>query len=387
MPAEEAEEWLVSRKASEISGKLLRPVEHNGLSGTPLSIQKGQAEVFWLIDEDGNSWVLKKFHTGRRPETAYLETVSSLLPQHDGFMCGTSREVLSSASLGKATGTYHSRKLSRWLDGTILMPQINGLDWASLADDLRDGMLTVDKAQRLAICRSLSELVLLLEQIDGAHRDLSSGNVFINMNDSSVSLIDFDSLYHPSLAMPKVTTCGTVGYAPPYAWQAGVLDAAATWTAGADRYALAILTVEFLILSEASPLSGEGGMFDQDELRTVSGKSIEIARKALSSEFSEAVRPFEGAISSSNFDDCPSPQDWLAVCSSVQVEPPRLIDVPAVEADYFERILRRQRPAEPLWPAPQLSDMPSFDIKMAPPSPSVPVSVVTLPSDPWEAES
>ncbi len=386
MPAEVVEEWLVSRKPAQINGRLLRPVEHRGLSGTPLSIQKGQAEAFCLVDENGERWILKKFHSGRSLDRCYLETISSLLPQHNGFISGTHRQILSSESLDKAAGKHHSNQLAQWLDSTILMPQIDGLDWGSLADDLRDGTLELDNAQRVAMCRSLCRLALLLEKNNAAHRDLSSGNVFIHTNDWSVSLIDFDSLYHPGLTMPKATTCGTVGYAPPYAWQAGVLDASATWTPLADRYALGLLSVEFLILGKGAPLSAEGGMFDQDELRDGNGKSIEIARKGLSSEFPEANRLLEVVIDSSSFEECPSPQDWLAVCDGSQVQPPQLIEMPAVD-DYFEEILRRQRPAVPLWPAPRLSDMPSVDVQLAPAAPAPPLTVVALPPDPWEVHS
>ncbi len=384
MPAEVVERWLARGKPADINGKLLRPVEHSGLSGTPLSIQKGQAEAFCLTGANGDRWILKKFHNGRILDRSYLEAISTILPQHNGFISGTRREILSTGSLIRTANCYHNRELSQWLDGTILMSQIDGLDWSSLADDLRDGILTLDKAQRLASCRSLSKLVLLLEQIQAAHRDLSSGNVFIHPQDCSVSLIDFDSFYHPSLTMPGATTCGTVGYAAPYAWQTGVLDPTATWRPLADRYSLALLNVEFLVLAKGAPLSAEGGIFDQDELKARSGQSIELARRSLSTDFPEALGLFEAAINSSDFDQCPSPSDWLGVCDDSQVQPPSLAEMPEAEANYFEEILRKQRPAVPLWPAPKLSDLPSLNFQMAASARTTPVSVVTLPQDPWE---
>lgn len=387
MPADVIEKWLAGNKPAEITGMLLRPVEHSQLPGTPLSIHKGQAEVFCLTHESGNCWILKKFHRGRVLDRIYLEAISSLLPQHKGFLSGTHRQVLSPGSLRKAQGLHHRQDLAQWLDGTVLMPQIDGLDWSSIADELRDGTLTLDKAHRVAACRSLSGLVLLLEQIQAAHRDLSSGNVFIHTGDWSASLIDFDSLYHADLVMPKATTCGTVGYAAPYAWQAGVLDASATWNPHADRYAVALLNVEFLVLGKGAPLSAEGGMFDQDELRDRSGNSIELARKRLSSEFPGALRLFEAAIGSSDFSDCPSPEDWLAVCDGLHVQPPSLAEMPAVGANYFEQILQKQRSAVQLWPAPNLSEIPYFDLEVVPVSPTPLVAAVALPDNPWETES
>ena len=192
--------------------------------------------------------------------------------------------------------------------------------------------------------------------------------------------IDFDSLYHPCLTMPQTTTCGTVGYTAPYAWNSDVLDAKMTWAPCADRYALALLNTEFLVLQDNAPLSAEGGIFNQDELRSRSGKSIKLAQDILSSDYPQARPLFETAIQSSSFHDCPSPQDWLNFCGSTQVKPPRLVEMEEIQNDHFEQVLKKQRPAAPLWPAPPLNEMPSFEQEV----PKVTVAVVTIPPDPWE---
>jgi len=52
-----------------------------------------------------------------------------------------------------------------------------------------------------------------------------------------------------------------------------------------------------------------------------------------------------------------------------------------IEKDFFERVLKKQRPAAPLWPAPRLDDVP-MPIITRPPAVPEPVGVA-LPGDPW----
>ncbi|MBM4040682.1 MAG: hypothetical protein FJ290_19425, partial [Planctomycetes bacterium] len=72
MPAEVVEGWLRSGHPAMLGELALRPVEHRGMPGMPLSIQRGQAEAFCLAGSDGTRWVLKKFHPGRSPNRSYL---------------------------------------------------------------------------------------------------------------------------------------------------------------------------------------------------------------------------------------------------------------------------------------------------------------------------
>lgn len=348
MPADVVERWFDGQQDAVVNGKTLRPIEHSGLPGTPLSIQRGQAEAYYLAARDSSWWILKKFHNGRNLDTLYLDSIAGLLPAHPGLACGTDREILTTRSLQTGNGHYCALELTQWLEGTILMPVVQGLDWSGLADELRDGQLDLDPAQRLALCRGLPELVLLREQHGVFHRDLSSGNVFICTRSWLVSLIDFDSLYHANLSMPQATTCGTVGYVPPCAWQGGALDAAVSWTAHADRYAMALLNVEFLVLGEGAPLSAEGGIFEQDDLRGRSGRSIDYAKNVLSANRPGAMALFEAALDSTCFDQCPSPRDWLQFVASCPLSAPCLDDLESVEADYFKQVLQRHRSPAPL---------------------------------------
>jgi len=83
MPAEVMEYWLKCQKPAKINGFCVRPLEHNQLKNTVLSIKRGQAEVFILVADDGCWWILKKFHQDRGLDRLYLESISSVLPQEE----------------------------------------------------------------------------------------------------------------------------------------------------------------------------------------------------------------------------------------------------------------------------------------------------------------
>ena len=382
MPAESIEHWMSTGLSALINGQALRPVEHQQMKGIPFSVQRAQAESYLLIASDGSRWILKKFHNGRSLDRSYLEWIARILPDDEGFRCGTARQVLTEAAMTPQLGCYHSAQLARWLEGTVLMPRIDGIDWACLADSLRDGSVQLDLSARVGLCRNLSRLVMLLEQAGCAHRDLSSGNVFFLVSGWQVVLIDFDSLYHPRLPMPSGTTCGTAGYTPHYVWCNGNAYARASWCAGADRYALSLLNVEFLVVGPKAPLTGEGGIFSQDELAIRRGSGLNQVRQHLQTECPDAVPLLDRTINSRGFQDCPSPLDWQRFCDGITSpahQPPRLDDLEAFQGDYFEQMLKRLRPAAPIWPAPSLGELPVINWS----TPIVPPVVVSLPPDPW----
>ena len=387
MSAEVIDNWLPSGQYARIDQLLVKPVEHKLLKGKPLSSQKGQAEAFYLMDNKSQWWILKKFHNACSLDRNYLEKIASLLPKADGFLCGTQRQILHSHSLKSGQNDYYSPEFSRWLDGTILMPRIKGIDWSTLADELRCGNIHLDKMQRLTLCRNLTQLIELLEKNQCCHRDLSSGNVFIDTDTWQVSLIDFDSFYHPSLAMPQATTCGTLGYTAPYSWNNGKLDPAGTWCAHADRYALTLLIAEFLLVDQNSNATGEGGIFDQDELKRCSGNDLNSIVRQIKIQYPKVGQLLEETICSSNFSQCPSPQDWNNFYDSIvglSVTPPSLSELENIPTDYFAKLLVKRRPAAPLWPAPSLREIPQPSISLPKPqSPHISPTAVALPKDPW----
>lgn len=359
MAYDAVQKWFKSRKYAQVNGSRVRPVEHPILKGVPLSIQKGQAECICLRDDYGGKLILKKFHKGKDLNCNYLEAVSSLLPRSESLLAGTHRQILSSKKLTKVPRCYYTKNLAIFLNNTILMPQIIGIDWAGFADEIRQSQIQLSRSDRLGLCMKLIDLIHTLETNNCAHRDLSSGNVFVATGSLKIYLIDFDSFYHPSLRRPQATTCGTVGYIPPFAWRASKLAAKHTWCPYSDRYSLSILLTEFLILDKSCPLTAEGGMFDQDELCKRYGPGLNRAKKVLKKEWPEVLNLFDSTISSVNFNSCPSPKDWQLVLDKmpeVRAKPPKLEQVNKFSTDSCLGIFKKKQ-AVPSQPVPTLSEV------------------------------
>jgi len=164
--------------------------------------------------------------------------------------------------------------------------------------------------------------------------------------------------------MPQVTTCGTAGYTSHLAWNNGNLDAHRTWCEYADRYALALICVEILLVGPGTGATGEGGIFDQDEMRSQSGRGIDSTLAELRARYPRAADLLEATIHSRRFSDCPSPQDWSGFAGGQSFTPPTLDDLPRICPNDFADILKRLRHAAPLWPAPSLREMPAPVIRI-----------------------
>jgi serine/threonine protein kinase len=357
MPDEIMQAWLYSRKPARIEGRLLRPLAHPMTPDMPLVAQRAQADCVVLLDDsDGSRWILKKFHRGRQLDAAYLLAVSRAMPTHDGLEIGRTRRVLTPASLGSGPGLYLDSRFGPWIAGSVLMAQAPGMCWGSLADDLRSGHCHLLIDQRVALCRMLADIVQAMEQVRLAHRDLSSGNVYIDLNTLRVCLIDFDSACHPSTPMPQATTCGTAGYLAPFVWQGTTADARASWCPCADRFALALLCTEFMLAGIGSVATGDGGLFDQEELRRRKGPGLRSLQRQLA-QYGHIARLLDSALASTGFATCPSPQDWLnglALPSRADSSTPQLKDMEPIEPDYFKLILARTRERSPIFVAPSL---------------------------------
>src|SRR4026208_1687299 len=199
-----AQTWFLSRSRVSIEGVNLLLQENEFLKGNPLIVARGQAQAFFLHDENNRVWILKKFLPGRNPNTQYIRAVQGLIPQHQGFESGYQRKVLFQTSVTRSG--LPSADFPSWIENTILMPRVNGSDWANIADKVRNGTIHLTPEQRLTICRHLSEKITILERNNLSHRDLSSTNIFIDTNTWEVHLIDWDSIYHVSLSIPSSTT-------------------------------------------------------------------------------------------------------------------------------------------------------------------------------------
>jgi len=302
--------WLKSKKPALLNNLRLCLKESPFVPKTPLCIQCGQAEVYFLKADDNKTYILKRFHGNNCPDSTYIEAIASLLPPYKPFLCGTQRQVLRKSSLKHAAECFYSPELAAYLEKTILMPKTAGQDWNSLNEQLRNRKVTVSRNGRLALCNNLAQIIKSMEKHQISHRDLSAGNVFLDKATLEVALIDFDSLYHPRLVMPSTTKIGSEGYIAPFVRPESSKQ---TFCTIADRFALAILCVEFLILGQDSPFSHDGGLFQQKDLYNRTGKTILYAEKKLQREFPEALKLFQKAIRCHSFAGCPRPEDWIAI--------------------------------------------------------------------------
>lgn len=372
-----AQMWLISKRRASIEGIDLLPQENIYLKGNPLVVARGQAQAFYLHDETKRVWILKKFLPGRNPDAQYIKAIQSLIPQHPGFESGYQRKVLSRASVAGAT--LPAADFSAWIENTILMPLVQGSDWAYIADKVRDGTIHLTPEQRLLMCRNLSEQVSILESNDLSHRDLSSTNIFIDTNTWNVHLIDWDGIYHPSLIMPPNTTSGTNGYIAPFVRVKGTEDARTTWMRGADRFSMAVLNIEFLSVERNSPVTGDGGLLDQDEIYNLGGSGINKIIGALQRDYSNARGLFDRILRAGNFNECPSPDEWQALGAGVTA--PSLKDVYDPQPDFLKFIQELQKaPLKIGRPAPHLRDIEMPDLSVphvpatkdeGPPAPSL----------------
>jgi serine/threonine protein kinase len=383
------EEWLHSRNAASLDGIDLTMIPHPFLRNAPLSIERGQALAYFLTDGSGRPWILKKFVPGKQPDGSYIRAIRSLVPATIGFDSGSQRRVLSKTSVGKG---YQPSGFGEWLENTILMPRIGGSDWLTVADAVRNGDETLTIEQRIAMCTSLVHRVQELEANGLSHRDLSVTNVFIDPSTWEIHFIDWDSLYHASLSMQLNTIFGTGGYTSPVVMTPAGENAARTWCPRADRFAMAILCVEFLMVERGCTLANDGGLFEQSEIYARGGPGIQSILTALTGRFAPVGRLLHRALAAASFDTCPSPAEWLACATlAAPIPAPSLRDVGDFTSQFDRYIQKLQQPRAPQRPAPPLSDLPAPDLSplhranaVKPPWPAPPLEDVPDPLNPQE---
>lgn len=299
--------WLGSRQYAVLDKIVLMPRRVDVLSALSMVSRGEQGSSYYLVDDDDNGWVLKKFFRETEPDNAYVEAIQAMIPEKTGFESGFGRRVLRTSSVSSLG--YAHPDFQDWIDGTILMPQVTSPTWAELSVSIREGSAVLSRVERLLLCQKLSEMVGWLESAGLAHRDLSSTNVLMDTLNIEIHLIDWDSLFHATLEMPANTNCGTDGYIAPFVKADGTECARATWQEDSDRFGLAILNSELLIMKAGPSLSG--GVISQADLQNLSGKGSKAFRDDLRHAFPAAVEFLDAALAARSFAACPSPSDWI----------------------------------------------------------------------------
>jgi len=309
------EHWLLSGKSARISGLDLKPLAHPAMPSTPRRVVKGQAAVYFMQQSPHqNTWLIKKFTPSRRPSDTYLQAVSRCIPGQAEFFTCTQRRFLTAGHLDRRYSQYVSDGLPDWIEGTILMPAVPGSSWATIADSLREGELELSCEQRLRAALNLAVCIECLEAWECSHRDISLNNVFWAPDDR-VYLIDLDSLYHKDLPFQSNTTVGTLGYIPPFTRSLdGQFDAACSWCPHADRFALAVMIAEFLLVGPDAPEAQEdGSLFSQAQLAQPEDDFVKSQVDALWRINRESGILLWKALHAAGFESCPAPVHWRAV--------------------------------------------------------------------------
>jgi len=309
--------WLTSGETIRLCGLDLRPLPHPLMPGRARSVTKGQATVWFLGQHPhGTRWLLKKFHNAQRPTDAYLNAVHQCLPGSISFFTCMQRRLVEARHLDAYASGFRESTLAAWLAGTVLMPKVPGEPWAILADKLRVGTLRYTVVQRLTLAGRLARIIQTLEASSCAHRDLSLGNVFVD-DELRPYLIDWDSLYHPSLPFQSNTTVGTLGYIVPFLRQAdGTWSAQLSWNATADRFSVAILIAEILLTDPAVPESQEDGtLFAQQQFHDPSHPFIQEQLQRLARVSPRCAGLLQQTLASSSFATCADPEAW---CSALK---------------------------------------------------------------------
>lgn len=301
--------WLVSGQYAFLNKLALVPRSEETESASPLAIKSDEGFAYFLVDSNGGGWIIKKFLPGQVPEWTYAAAIQSLIPRVPGFESGFLRTTLRGSSLLPA-GFYDS-EFRKWLEGTILMPQVMAQTWADVASEIRSEKIAPADLDMTLFCSSFSKMVAALESEGIAHRDLSSRNVLINVSTRNIHLVDWDSLYHASLREQSETICGTNGYIAPFVRVSGEEDVHMSWQEKSDRFALAVLNCEFLAMAAGSPSVEEGGLLQQSDIDRGWGPTLSELRKTLESRFPAAMHLLNQAINASTFEECPGPSDWL----------------------------------------------------------------------------
>ena len=321
-------DWLQRGHDAVVNGLPLRPRAHPNNRALPLATSLGQATVFYLDGDRGREWMLKKFNPGRMPHAAYVSAIRALVPREPGFESGSERRCLTGSMV--SPNGYTSAAFAAWLEGTILMPRVRASSWSDFLSGLRDGTTDVDLPARISIAEDICRKVVALEEARLAHRDLSATNVMID-DQRVIHFIDWDSLYAPSLSMPANTTIGTPGYTAPYTREADD-DPAASWKAGADRFALAVLLLETFAAERGSALAGDGCLLEQNEINARGGATLEAAVTAAGARASQVVVLFEKALAAKAPRECPAPREWYRALHRSR---PRVSRVPTLPLPGF----------------------------------------------------
>lgn len=286
--------------------------QHPAASHLPFSAEGKRAIVYNLKAAAGNAWALKVFKKKyQTPDLLasvgnlkQLARFPGMLAANRSIIAPTDRPAVECPDLSYAT----------------LMPWIPGKTWNDLllsaAKMGQQGKAVYDPQTGVALCRRFIEVMDELERIGAAHTDIAPGNVMLTLQSRDVQLLDLEDLFFPGAQPPSIQNTGSAGYRHPSAD-----NGKTTWCPEGDRYAVAIMAAEFLIVSNPAlgMLASDTGFFEGDRNSPIGAQRLALAYPFLDSTAPDFARLFKMAWNSSTLALCPRIADLRAALSNVSV--------------------------------------------------------------------
>lgn len=330
--------WLQSGLPAMVKGIRLIPQQHPRYKNLAYVIDGQQGKCLFL-NQPGTqrTWVIKKFNPEMTLDRPYLSAIRALVPNEPSCIAASKRYLVASADIKNEEGLYYSNELATLLDNSILMPEVKGETWKNISQSIRSGKYEFSLGKRVAFAKSLVATVIALEKNGCVHRELCSDNLILNFDDNIVYLIDWDSMYNGSLYFQKSLPAGAEGYIAPWVVdETGRYDARKTWNAKGDRFSLAIVIAEFLLVDKQSPRYYNGALFSQEILQNPKQLTVQRYTEQLN-KMSESVGDlFKQTLFAGSFETCPEPYRWIRALESIQVSDEEKKEAEAIEIENID---------------------------------------------------
>lgn len=313
--------WLQSGLPAFIRSVRLVPTPHPKYDNIAYHYEGAQGRAYQIIQESNKrKWVIKKFKKGMQPDSPCLAAVRSLVPRGIAFRSASKRVILSSGDLKWGDGLYSSKDFGKWIENSILMPKMPGKSWQEVAREIRTGRQKLPMVHRIGFAKYLAEAVKSMENNACAHRDLSNSNMLVDLREYVIYLVDWDSLFHGSIYFHENTPAGTEGYMAPWVKENGKWNAKKSWNRKADRFSLAILIAELLLVNKGTARYHDGCHFAQEMFFNARQSYITKTIEALHNISESLGHLFQQTIIAKSYDDCPDPLNWFEALEDVVLD-------------------------------------------------------------------
>jgi hypothetical protein len=299
----------------DYKGSPLFFVQHPGVKEMPCVLrEEGKRGTVYQLSNGKEKWALKVFKKFyRKPHQ--LEIARKLRPLVDVVGLRAARRAVFEE--GHPLVAAHPDLLH-----AQMMPWVDGFTWFNVLNvgGPRNGTY-LDPSHAARLAHRFSLVMGEIERRGLAHTDIASGNVIVDVDSIGVELIDLEEMFGPDFPRPARLNAGSAGYG-----HRALRDPSSEglWSAECDRFAVAILAAEMLIVS-APELSAQcdkgGGYFSDDELHTDSPR-YRSALDYLRRECPPVAELFQRAWESPSIATCATAAQWLSALEPIAAVAP-----------------------------------------------------------------